>query len=107
MTFELLSIPSGATSFGLLGRTRTLYEGLPLPASLSGLGIPGCNLLAGLDFVAGIPTLGNRGAWIVRIPGDAGLAGQALFVQSLVADPGANALGLTVSNGVEMVIGAQ
>lgn len=107
VSFELRSIPASAVSFGLLSRSRVLYAGLPLPVPLDAIGMPSCSLLVGLDMVGGIPTLGTVGAWIVPIPNDSGLAGQEFFVQSLVQDPGANPLGLTVSNGVELVIGAR
>lgn len=90
----------------MIGFSRTSLGGVPLPIDLSLIGAPGCSLLVSQD--ATIPTrVGGSGIATVSlyIPDQASLVGASYFTQFAVVDPGANALGLTFSNGIDTMIG--
>jgi hypothetical protein len=50
------------------------------------------------DLNVPVPTIGGQAHCLVLLPSDLALNGQLFWQQFLVFDPGANALGLTVSN---------
>jgi len=94
--------------FGVLfvGTSNALYQGLPLPLPLDAVGMPGCTLYtsAELSLVVVADAMGDYAA-AVPIPDDANLRGLELFAQSFLFDPGANAFGGVLSNGLDLVIG--
>ena len=57
------------------------------------------------DFVLSLANLGGIAPVTLPIPSDAGLLGIRLFVQGWASDPGANPLGIVVSNAGEGLIG--
>jgi hypothetical protein len=75
------------------------------PISLAIYGMPGCDQLvlpATTEF--GVATAGGA-EWTLAIPNTAALANVHLFQQVFALDPAANALGLTASNGIEIITG--
>jgi hypothetical protein len=93
-----------------MGFSDTLLTGLPiLPLSLASLGMPGCELLHSND-VFGLPvTAGAPGTldFSYAIPGDANLLGAHVYLQAYCYAPGANALEIIASNGIDWLIGNQ
>ncbi len=84
----------------LVGGSRSLWGSIPLPLDLTGLGAPGCLLLASPDLVLGLQTdaAGDATAVFV-IPPLPSLLGQSFHDQALIVDPGANALGIATTRG--------
>jgi hypothetical protein len=69
--------------------------------------MPGCVLLASVDVVGSLTSRGGAVELALRFPPDPSIAGLRLFVQALVVDPGANALGLTASDALAIVVGVR
>jgi hypothetical protein len=79
-------------SDALLGRT------VPLPLSLTPLGMVGCNLLTDINTTV-VVSGGTSATWLLPVPNFAALIGALFYNQALVLDTAANAAGLTASNG--------
>ena len=92
----------------LLGFSRTLWSGLTLPLDLTGLGAPGCTLLASPDLVIFTSTdwLGT-GRMDLSLPRDPVLVRNRLFLQGMVLDPPANPAGLAWTPGLEITVGGK
>lgn len=89
-----------------IGSSRTAWNGLGLPLSLTGLGAPGCFLrVAPVTNLATAVSSFGTAAIAIPIPRDSGLVGQRVYTQFGVFIPRTNALGLRTSNGVDMRIG--
>ena len=93
------------------------YLGTPLASSipLDALGMTGCKLhinpIVAIPLALGYPsgktaTSYNRAFGHVTIPNDANLAGVTLAMQALIADPGANAANLVMSNMSTVKLGS-
>ncbi len=88
----------------MLGASRDLWLGTPLPIDLAWLGMAGCSLAVSIDVVVPFPV----GRVItLPVPNDDALLGASLFVQGLVVDPPANSAGLVVSNALQGVCGGR
>jgi hypothetical protein len=100
---ELRSLPAAATlAFGILGGSRTAWGSLPLPLDLAAIGMPGCRLHASLDVALPLASSAGVASWTLPIPNDPSLHGATVYVQGGVADPAANALGVTMANAGEV-----
>lgn len=100
-SLEVTGIPVAAYNipFGLIGKSRTSANGIPLPLDLGVIGMPGCFLLmSGDESTTVLPNQTGRAPWDITFPLDLRMVGQDFFLQAAVLDPGVNALGLTVSN---------
>ena len=64
-----------------------------------------CSLLVDPVAQVGVPILNGSGSFGLPIPNNPGLWWVQLCSQAFVADPGANPVGFTVTNGGEGVIG--
>jgi hypothetical protein len=108
-TFTALvtDLPTGVLTraIGLLGTSRTDWQGTSLPLGLGFLGMPGCSLLVGPEDAFDLPRAGTAATWDLAVPFDARLIGAELFQQALVIAPGANAAGVIVSNAGRLTIG--
>lgn len=106
LTLALTNLPTtpGGIFLGI-GASNTVFGSLNLPFDLSIIGMTGCSLLASQEFVAGGVNTGGTGSSVIPIPNDAGLLGAFVYFQALVPDAGANGLGLTASNAIEITIG--
>jgi hypothetical protein len=97
--------PVPALGVFVVGFSNTVSGGLPLPASLAPIGMPGCSLYVSLDvLLAAVPT-GVVATLSIPLPFQPALVGQQFFVQGASFDPGANPMGLTVSNALAATIG--
>lgn len=76
-----------------------------LPADLTALGLPGCDLRVSLDLTAGIITFGTTGSWSLAIPNQTNLLGSQFYQQAFVFDPPLNSFGGAMSDAAEWQIG--
>ncbi len=89
----------------LIGGSNTAWGSLPLPADLSVVGMPTCQLLVSGDANVALFNTSGTASWQTTIPADYGLLHARFFTQCLPFDPGANVRGITASNGGDAVIG--
>lgn len=104
----LSGLPRGGQPFLDVGLSRTRWGTIGLPFDLGVIGAPGCRVLAEPAAVAG--PLANRAGTAtvsVNVPAFPGHAGVTLYLQGWVTDPGANRLGIVVSPGGALTIGAK
>ncbi|MCA8958055.1 MAG: serine hydrolase [Planctomycetes bacterium] len=89
-----------------VGVSRTSWLGVPLPMSMAMFGAPGCYVrVAPAISVPVKASLLGLASVSVHVPNDPALIGAKFFTQYSVADPSANGLGLTFTNGVETTVG--
>ena len=91
---------SSALGIQILSTTR-LDPGVDLTA----IGMPGCLQHAGLDLLNLLFPVGGQANFLFSIPNNPGLMGFQLTGQSVAFVTGANAAGLTTSNGVALTLG--
>ena len=100
------NLPSGIlnSAVGVIGLSKSKWQSIPLPYSLSALGMPGCTLYVSID--VSMP-LANTGIakWSIPLPRAAHLIGWRFYQQAVVVDLLANTAGVTVSNAGEGVVG--
>jgi len=103
---SLTNIPS-SIAFVALGWSRTALGPFPLPLTLAGYGMPGCDLLQSAEGGAQPVTFTGTGTatYGLLLPNWSGLIGVHLFLQGWAFAPGANAGSAIVSNGLEWGIG--
>lgn len=87
------------------GTSKTTWSGIPLPFDLGLLGMTGCDLLVEVLFTLSIPNVAGTATLAATIPNFPNTIGVAIYQQALVTAPGANTLGLIVSNGGEGCLG--
>ncbi len=100
-TLRLSGLRPQDWALAFLGTTEVgKWQGLNLPAALDAFGAPGCTL--NTDVTVGVAGQAS-GQGELRLPGivpdDARLVGAWLRFQGLALDAGANALGMSFSNG--------
>lgn len=97
-----LPLASGAAA-AVLGLAPT--SPAPDLGTLAGAGATGCLLhVQPIDLVILVP-VGGTAAYAFTVPNNPSLAGASLLTQGLALDGGANAMGVTSSNGLRVVIG--
>jgi hypothetical protein len=82
---HLSNAPPATAATLLVGVSTSAWQGLPLPLSLAGVGLPGCTLYTSVDATLGVVTgtTGNdRGYAFVDVPSDANLNAQWLVLGS-------------------------
>jgi hypothetical protein len=100
MDLLLRGAPAGTLALLTVGDSDVVYNGTPLPFDLAPLGAPGCFVRASpISTVATLTGPAGEAAITLAVPPAAWLFGYEFFDQWIVADPAANALGFTVSNG--------
>lgn len=103
-----LSLTRPVSGLGIIGigLSNTRYGSLVLPTPLIGAGMAGCTLFVALDSYE-IPRPGAGGDLVqgVDLPLLPELVGQHLFFQGFTTAPGANSIGLVVSNAVDWLVG--
>jgi len=100
-----VSLPpaSHVLALTLLGASRTEYGPLPLPFDLGVLGMPGCMLAVSADILLLHNIDGfSPGLMVPNIPA---FYQSEFYVQGMVLEPTANALGLIWSRGLRCVVG--
>ncbi|MBK8978627.1 MAG: hypothetical protein IPM29_22245 [Planctomycetes bacterium] len=105
-TIALDGARPSAPAFLLLGLSSSQAGGVPLPLDLTSLGAPGCVLLTSIDDTIASSTdpLGSARTELL-IPQDPTLAGVHVYAQWLVVDPGANQLGIALSDAGDSTLG--
>lgn len=95
------NLPSGVGAI-LLGFDPTQYLGIPLPASLAGIGAAGCEMLVPPKrvFAAAVDAAGIASISI-SVPDNPSVIGLEIYAQWALLDPAANPLGVVVSNGIK------
>lgn len=102
----LTNVPAGL-AFLALGWSRTSFGAVPLPRSLQGFGLPGCDQLQSAEvvFAPVVFTTATSATFSLPIPNDPGLVDLRVFLQGWALAPGANPGQVVVSNGVDWSIG--
>jgi photosystem II stability/assembly factor-like uncharacterized protein len=103
----LSNCPS-SLAFLAVGFSNTSAGPFPLPMSLALYGMTGCSLLQSMDVPSYplAPTVTGTSIYSLSLPNWGGLLGVHLYLQGWAVAPGANPANVTVSNGVEWVIGS-
>ena len=104
-TATITAAPNGLALMAT-GFSNTLSGSTPLPASLTNLGMPGCDLLVELLLLDVVSATGTTLAWSLPLPPGGALLGLRFYQQGFVVDPAANAFGLAASNGAAGTIGS-
>ncbi len=96
-----------APAFLFFGASNTALGVLPLPFDLGLIGASGCMVLTSSDVATPAVPIGAAGAatFSTVIPPSGSLVGNTLYLQWILIDIGANALGVITSNGGEAMIG--
>jgi hypothetical protein len=101
-TAHVGNLPFTGPVFLFLGSSDSFHGPTPLPFPLAVIGAPGCSILASGDELHELTNVLGSAAWSFQV---AAFPGVNFDNQAIVLDPGVNALGLTVSNGVRATIG--
>jgi hypothetical protein len=102
-TYQLQLTRGAASAIGgmLIGFSRDSWSAGPLPFGLGFLGATGCSLLVSPDIpLSFVVDANGRGQLPMAVPASPTLLDAELFQQAFLFDRAANALGVTVSNGV-------
>lgn len=101
-TFDVIasSLPAFAPAFGVLGNARSSLD-------LTAIGMTGCMLHTNIVVAVPLTSIGGSATWSLLLPAHPGLLGLSLFQQVLIADPGVNPFGATMSNAGEAVVGCR
>jgi arylsulfatase A-like enzyme len=101
--------PSSRPAVLHIGGSRHWLGALELPFALSSIGAaPGCDVVASREIAESmLCSSGGFAALQLRLPLDRWLIGASIYHQWLMIDPGApgNALGVTVTQGLQVVVG--
>lgn len=103
----IYNIPSGQFPFVCYGLSRNSFGSYFLPLTLSGFGMPGCELLQSADFGgfnAATPNGPASATFSMTIPNLSWLLGLPLFLQAWSPAPNFNAAGVVASNGLAWMI---
>jgi hypothetical protein len=100
-------LPAGQLTLGFLGVSNQSWGGQPLPLSLQGIGMPGCDLLVAPEVTRNLGLSSTNGAvsWVTSVPNTASLTGTVFFQQAAVLAPGANAAGALTTNAGQGIVG--
>ena len=105
---EIGSTPVLAPVLFTVGISNRFWNRTRLPVSLGALGATGCFLRVSPDVtVASNANFSGIARLQLPVQNIPALIGQSLYIQGIVVDPAANALGLTTTRGLEMRIGGQ
>ena len=103
---QVSPLPSSCSHIILvIGDSNKRWAGGNLPYSLSGIGMPGCDLLVNLSFSMIETASSGESKFLIPIPNEPSMIGKKLYSQAFVPDPGANTLGVVASNGLSIKIG--
>jgi hypothetical protein len=106
-TARCLNLSAAGLAAGILGASNTLWGSVPLPLELSPIGMPGCRLYVSFDFVFGLVNNNGAATWSVPIPNLVPFVAAKFHQQVANVAPGANPLGVIVSNYGTMTIGVR
>jgi hypothetical protein len=107
-TLQAARLPANQPLIGFLGFSRTTWFGqFALPFDLTSLGMPGCSLLVSGHLIDVVPNQGGTATWSLQIPTQTELVGANFYNQLFALDPGANPLGVIVTNGSQSTLGSK
>ena len=93
--------------FGIVGFSKTMWEGFTLPQNLGIFGFLGCTQYVAADFSFPLTNMGGSATWDIEIPSNPNLIGMPFYTQGVVIDFGANPGNAIVTNAGEGVLGAR
>ena len=100
-TMEVDQITAGSLAgFMVFGATS-----FPNGIDLSGIGMVGCELYVSLDSLLSFPLVGTPTPFAIAVPATPGLIGTVFHAQAATLTPGATALNLLSSNGLQITLG--
>jgi len=93
------------TALITMGRSTSVWAGIPLPFPLTHLGAPGCFINCSMEAIFPALSMPAGGAAFEPMtPKDPVLQGATLFFQAVVTDTKANPLGMATTNGVGVTL---
>ena len=95
--------PSTPWAMTAVGLSNQFAGTLPLPASLAGIGMPNCMLLASPDAILIHETMNGFG--VLRVPNIAAFEGANLYMQSFLCDMATSASSIVGSQGMRCIVG--
>ena len=104
---ELGNLPASGPVLMFLGLSKTQWGNFGLPLNLSVFNMPGCTLYTSLDFQFVLPNQNGKAVWNVGLPNDPRLLGVPFYNQAAVDAPGANQLGVVMSNAATGKVGGK
>lgn len=88
-----------------VGASDSVWHGVPLPADLTPVGMPGCTLLTSIEVMLVALVHDDQAEWQIFIPPEPRLLGASFFAQAMALDSRANAFGAVLSAGRQATIG--
>ena len=104
---DVTGVPANTIALMAYGLSDTASGPSPLPASLAGIGMPGCALQVDPVILDAFLASGTTATWARPIPNSAGLLGQTIYCQGAALAPGANAAELIVSDHAALFLGGK
>ncbi len=105
-TLDLVHAAPASQLVLALGGWDVEWYGVSLPLDLTAGGAPGCTLLAPLhSTIQSVSSAAGTVRWSLQLPNVPSIVGSSIYLQALIADPTANQLGFSFSNGGRMLIG--
>lgn len=105
LQLTLQNLPASApAAMGALGLSSSTWGGVPLPADLGTLGMPGCTQFVSVDVATFLPAGAGTASWSIPVPAQSALVGTTVFLQALVLDATANAFGAVVTNAASATV---
>lgn len=106
-TLEFTNLPPTVfnPAIGMIGFSRSVWNGNPLPYLLDPFGMTGCQLWIAPCVSENLANTGGTASWPIPIPSALVLVGFQFYVQGLVFDQGVNPANVVVSNAGEGAVG--
>src|SRR5262249_20251721 len=106
LTLWLSNLDPQALPLLAFGLDTTSWGGLPLPASLTSIGAPGCSAYLAPILFQILPNQGGRAVSSIALPFAPGFIGPSLYAQGLLGVTGFNPAGLVTTNAVRGLVGS-
>jgi len=105
-SIQLGNLTQGAsTALLMFGVSNTAGSTGPLPLDLSFAGLTGCNLYVSTEMTIPLAAAGGVAGLTWVVPYDPTLFGARFYNQGISIDPGQNAAGLVMTNGIAAQVG--
>lgn len=104
-TITFGNLPAPSMAIAILGLSNTMSSFGPLPLDLSNFGAPGCNARVSAEVTTFLIGSAGSATLVMGTPNDPGLMGFSYFTQALVLDPALNAMGASMSDAAQAVVG--
>jgi len=97
----------GGFAIMVIGFSDTTWNGMPLPASLASLGLPGCDTYISLDDTSPVGLSNGSGTWTGIVCNCPGILGLNFYLQAGIIDLGVSRpIPASVTNALQGVIGS-